>query len=164
MLFRPSAAILADVRARYADVLAMRDRVVVVHARRTDYLKSQHNIDFHGPLGTEYYCQALQRITEDVKDPVFLLCSDDPTYWMTILSDVPALQTHPFHILNESSEVATLALLQQFSHFVLANSTFSWWAAWLSESPQRVIAPAKWFGPKGPQHYEDIYEAAWIRI
>lgn len=164
MLFRPSAAALLDVRTRYGDLLAMRERVVVVHARRTDYLKSQHNIDFHGPLTAEYYRKALERIQTNVSNPVFLLCSDDPTYWTTILSEVPALLTHPFHILNEPSEVATLTLLQQFSHFVLANSTFSWWAAWLSESPRCVIAPAKWFGPAGPAHYEDIYEPDWIRV
>jgi hypothetical protein len=81
------------------------------------------------------------------------------------MSELPALQTNEFRFLNDEGDVGTLVLLQQFHTFVLANSTFSWWAAWLAEGPNKtVFAPARWFGPAATQRYEDIYEPDWIRI
>jgi hypothetical protein len=65
----------------------------------------------------------------------------------------------------ETDEIRTLALLQQFNWFIIANSTFSWWAAWLSDAPpENVYAPVAWFGPTGPKNYADIYEPGWNRI
>lgn len=164
LLTRPSARELLRIQHKYKDLLETRDRVVVVHARRTDYLKSQHNIDFHGPLTTAYYNSALALIQTKIKDPIYLLVSDDPMYWVQSMAEIPALQTNEFRFLNDEGDVGTLALLQQFRTFVLANSTFSWWAAWLAEGPKTVIAPSRWFGPAATQRYEDIYEPDWIRI
>jgi hypothetical protein len=87
--------------------------------------------------------------------------------------EIPALQTYEFRFLNDEGDVGTLVLLQQFRTFIVANSTFSWWAAWLAEGQgsrgsaeesKTVIAPSRWFGPAATQKYEDIYEPNWIRI
>jgi hypothetical protein len=82
---------------------------------------------------------------------------------MEVMHEIPALQTANFHILMESDEILTYALLQRFKKFVIANSSFSWWAAWMADAP-RVIAPAKWFGPIGPQSYKDIYCSHWEQM
>jgi hypothetical protein len=164
LLMRPSASTLLRIQARYRDLLDARDRVVVVHARRTDYLKNQHNIDFHGPLTTAYYNSALAVVQTKIEQPIYLLVSDDPLYWIQSMSEIPALQTNEFRFLNDESDIGTLAILQEFRTFVLANSTFSWWAAWLAEGPKTVVVPARWFGPAAKQGYEDIYEADWIRV
>jgi hypothetical protein len=164
LLMRPDAPTLAAIKRdqTYADLLEARDRVVIVHARRTDYLK---HADHHGPLTAAYYKAATAAIHARIADPIFLLVSDDPMYWMEIMSEVPAFQTATFQILMENDEIRTLALLQQFKWFIIANSTFSWWAAWLSDAPpENVYAPARWFGPTGPANYEDIYEPSWNRI
>jgi hypothetical protein len=163
MLMSPSAEMFMRTRQKYVDMLEARDRVVVVHARRTDYLKSPHHIAVHGPLGVAYYREALDRMCRRIVDPIFLLVSDDPVFWIEILSEVPSLMEHTFRLVSHETDVETLALLQQFRHFVIANSTFSWWAAFLSGS-NSVIAPAKWFGPEGPSNYEDIYCEGWERI
>jgi hypothetical protein len=149
---------------KYEYLLKNKDRVVVMHARRTDYVKSQVNIDYHNPLSVEYYRKATDQMLETVKNPIFLLCSDDPMFWIESLSEIPALQTHPFLLLDGESDVASMALLQQFSYYIMANSSFSWWFVWLSDKVKRAIAPAKWFGPKGPKQYDDIYEPMWERI
>jgi hypothetical protein len=163
MLMRPQAVEVDAIRAKYKNLFEVQDRIVVMHARRTDYLKTPHHIAVHGPLDAAYYRNATEKILETISSPIFLLVSDDPMYWMSILSEVPALMKHSFHILMDETDVETLVLLQQFRYFILANSTFSWWACWLAEA-KKVIAPARWFGPAGPRNYEDIYCKDWIRV
>ena len=155
-LFRPSAECFAEVERKYRDLLEMRDRVVVVHARRGDYCKTAESIEYHGPLSVDYYRRAFQKFPAD---SIFLLVSDEPMWWMNVLVHISG----GFTILMESDEVLTFALLQQFRKFILANSSFSWWAAWMADA-EKVVAPATWFGPRGPQQYEDIYCANWERI
>jgi hypothetical protein len=163
ILYGGSQKVLATIRSKYNELLANRENVVVVHARRTDYLKNDWNKQFHGPLSVAYYTRAIAKMTETVRNPVFLLCSDDPLFWLEVIVHVDALQTSPFHILAGEDDVHTLALLSLFENFIIANSTFSWWAAWLAFA-KHVYAPANWFGPAGPQQYEDIYDPSWIRI
>ena len=150
---------LEYIQAKYASLLKQKERVVVVHARRTDYLHKA-NAPIHGPLTIDYYQRAIERMSTLVESPIFLLCSDDNRFWTENASVLPE---NDYHILSKDSDVNTLALLQQFPHFIIANSTFSWWAAWLAEA-RNVIAPTCWFGPAGPQRYEDIYESTWERM
>lgn len=159
-LFAPSFAIEKRIREEYANLMEMRDRVVVVHARRGDYLKA---VEHHGVLGVDYYRAAMSRMIEKVKDPHFLLVAEEPLWFLEVLGDLPALQTHPFQILMEQDEVVTMGLLQKFRHFVIANSSFSWWFSWLADS-RSVVAPRQWFGPTGPKKWEDIYEDGWERV
>lgn len=157
-----SPELVQHVKKKWEWLLAVKEQVVVVHARRTDYLKAAA---FHGPLPAEYYKQATAKMLETVENPIFLLVSDDPTFWSEIREHVPALQAHNYVVLQSANDVETLGLLQQFQYFILANSTFSWWFTWLAKAT-RVIAPTKWFGPCGPKphEYEDIYEPEWIRL
>ncbi len=159
-LFAPGADCLATVRERYSDLLEMRERVVVVHARRGDYVKAAAH---HGPLEPAYYERAMQCTQQKVRNPLYLLVSDEPMWWMQVMSEIPQLQQHAFRILMETDEVVTFALLQQFSAFIVANSSYSWWTAWLAEG-NPVIAPAAWFGPEGPKQWEDIYMNHWVRV
>jgi hypothetical protein len=159
---KPQPTLLLRLQQTYNFLFQQKENVVVIHARRTDYLKSQWNIDFHGPLSVDYYKDAIQEIGKYVENPTFVLCSDDPQYWFETIPKIHQLQEHPIHILVED-EISTMALLQQFSYFVIANSSFSWWSAWLSDA-KKVICPKQWFGPRGPSNYEDIYESDWKRI
>lgn len=162
-MMQPSAEVMREIQDRYASLLAMRGRVVVMHARRGDYC-SDGGI-FHGPLETDYYVKATEKMCEYVKQPHYLLCSDDAEYWRESVPKIPLLAAADYTILGEESDVNTLALLQQFSHFVIANSSFSWWSAWLAADEKKVIAPNRWFGPAGPaaQFYQDIYDEGWVK-
>jgi hypothetical protein len=143
-------------------------KVVVVHARRGDYTTTEAARKYHGPLNVAYYKEAIDRmlVTANIQDPLFLLCSDDPLFWLEAIPAIPALQTYTFRILGpEVSDVETLALLQQFGHFVIANSSYSWWSAFLSDAETPVvISPRRWFGPAGPKEFEDVYPSTWLRV
>lgn len=159
--------VLKRIREKYATLLAQSDRIVVVHARRTDYCANDYARAVHGPLSVDYYVRGIARMDAVVPDAHFLLVADDPSWWSQVIPACPTLGVAgSYTVLDEPDEVLTLGLLQQFRAFVLANSTFSWWAAWLAgqAGATRVIAPAEWTGPKGMRPFEDIYCAEWEKI
>ena len=171
-LFAPRLAVVRSVHEKCAALLACPENVIVVHARRGDYCKNAGMIAFHGPLPVRYYVEALTRsvaaaAAATAAAPQLLFVSDDNTFWTDEV--FPALPTNvarlPRHVLEGLDEEETLYLLSQFKYFIIANSTFSWWGAWLSGTdPANVIAPAAWFGPAGLREYEDIYEVGWTRL
>jgi hypothetical protein len=162
-LFAPSGFVVRNIQLKYEELLSQKDRVVVVHARRGDYLTSAWNISVHGPLSVTYYFNSMELMKTYVSDPIYLLCSDEPMYWIENMAALPELQTHQFHILNDEDDIHTLALLSQFKHFIVANSTFSLWAATLAHA-KHVIAPKQWYGPRGPAYFAELFDPSWILI
>jgi hypothetical protein len=155
-LFTPPPWI-QSVQEAYHTLLEQSHRIIVLHCRQTDYLTHR---EIHGPLTMDYYRRAIERARSWVEDPLFLLCGDDPSFWAPLCAELPSTA---YHVLEEPSDVRTFLLLQQCKHFIMSNSTFIWWCVYLS-SAEHVIAPATWFGPKGPSPFHDIYEATWIRM
>lgn len=152
-----ASSCVQSVQEAYHTLLAQSHRVIVVHCRQTDYLTHR---EIHGPLTMDYYRRAIEKARSWVEDPLFLLCGDDPSFWSPLCAELPSTT---YHVLEEPSDVRTFLLLQQFRHFIMSNSTFIWWCVYLSSS-DHVIAPAQWFGPKGPSPFHDIYEATWIQM
>jgi len=160
-LMKPSRELFEEVNNKYKYLIENKERVIVVHARRTDYIAYA---DFHNPLSTSYYIQSIDKMLEKISNPIFLLTSDDNNYWNELKQDYPKLNEYEQYILDNETDINSMTLLQQFSYYIMSNSTFIWWCVWLSDYTKYVIAPSKWFGPKGPQDYEDIYEESWERI
>lgn len=164
LLMKPSKSVLTILNEKYGALLQNAHRIVVMHARRTDYCTNETQRQFHNPQDISYYRVASERVCKEVKKPYFLLCGDDNTFWTENIAGLPNVVANDFKILDEPNEVIGMALLQQFSHFIISNSTFAWWFAWLADEPKKVYVPSKWFGPTGPSDYEDIYEPEWERI
>lgn len=139
-------------------------RSVFLTVRRTDYTKS----DYHGILPMEYYLEACKIIANKVEDPHFFVFSDEPEwvkqhfklpYEMTIGGNFD--QTTNKHLGREDEE---LWLMSQCKHAVMANSSYSWWGAWLNPSYDRiVIAPKRWF-LNSNEDPRDIVPERWLRI
>lgn len=159
-LFRPSNQLLTTIQEKYHQLFEKKERVIVIHARRTDYLTYR---EIHGPLDSSYYQEAVTRILQRISHPIFLLCGDDPMYWNEIRNAIPEVFQHEYMILDRETDIHTFALLQQFQHFIMSNSTFIWWCVWLA-SARNVFVPSTWFGPAGPPIYDDIYEKEWEKI
>jgi hypothetical protein len=116
---------------------------VAVHVRRGDYAANEHMRSVHGVLPAEYYAGAAAQIAQSGRQPEFFVFSDDPEWaeqnfrlpWPTRVASRPT-----------QSPGDDFRLMMSCRHFVLANSSFSWWGAWLGEKPQSiVIAPKRWF-------------------
>lgn len=155
-LFTPSLTIQSSVTERYADLLTEKSRrcSVVVHVRRTDYLKA---FNFHVVTTPEYYKRAITEIHKRVPGARILVFSDD-LRWCQEQSFFPENTV----FIDEPDECCALWLMAQFRNYIIANSSFSWWATWLGDRAQNVIAPNRWFGPSGPQDFQDIYEPEWV--
>jgi hypothetical protein len=162
-LFRAPSDMEHAVFHAYPDLMRCAHRVIVLHARRTDYL--QH-AGFHGPLPMSYYQQAVERCLAEkwVEDPLFLLTGDDPSFWAHLETDLPHVHARSHILLQGESDVRTFILLQQFRHFIMSNSTFIWWAVWMAGPSARCIVPKQWFGPQGLSEWEDVYEPRWMRL
>lgn len=150
-LFTPAPAVVATVRARYAELLADPTAWTVVHIRRGDYLKHP---TYHGILTEDYYRRAV---------------ATAPTSRLLVFSDdIEWCRSRPWlagaRFVDEPDAAVALHLMSQFENYIMSNSTFSWWAVWLGREAKTVLAPAAWFGPAGPQDYEDIYEPGWKRL
>jgi len=110
---------------------------VFLHVRRGDYLQ-QPFTDYHGLMGLDYYERAVQHIISRVANPRFIVFSDDAEW---------CKQNLPYEVVTGFAAHEDLYLMSRCKHAVIANSTFSWWSAWLGdEQPDRiVIAPSRWF-------------------
>lgn len=129
---------------------------VSIHIRRGDY-----TLDVEGnvALSMDYYTRAIRRIQESVRTPTFFVFSDDIEFARTNLSrDISAV----FVEHNDSFAAhEDLRLMSACRHHIIANSTFSWWGAWLNPRTDKiVIAPRNWMVARRPS-YDDIFPPSW---
>ncbi|PJE36679.1 alpha-1,2-fucosyltransferase [Pseudooceanicola lipolyticus] len=132
---------------------------ISLHVRRGDYVA----LKAHVLCDQSYYDTALARILEGVSGtPTVFVFSDDPG-WARDNLQLPCDKVIVDHNGPER-DFEDMRLMSLCNHHVIANSSFSWWAAWLNPSPQkRVAAPARWFGEPG-MHNPDILPEGWMRI
>jgi hypothetical protein len=113
---------------------------VAVHVRRTDFL----NIRSHQVCGTNYYREAMDMFRGMIDNPIFHIFSDDPDWCRATFTETDQEVIQDARM--SESPLNDLHLMSHASHHIIANSTYSWWAAWLGEKPgQRVILPDRWF-------------------
>ena len=130
------------------------DYELMIHIRLTDY---RNFATYHTNLETtKYYQNALSRM-KDIRVITTLLVSDNIHEAVTL----PPFKTCLGLQVSESSEEFDFAMLTQAKRLIIANSSFSAFAAILNKNVERVIAPKEWFGPDGPQNWRDIYSPDW---
>lgn len=117
---------------------------VMVHVRRGDYVHSQSAARVHGALPLAYYERALEHVQSRVQRPRLFVFSDDIEWVRAHLRhEMPA--TYVTSADHETAVIDELMLMRQCRHHVIANSSLSWWGAWLSDAPGKtVIAPRQW--------------------
>ena len=136
---------------------------VSVHVRRGDYVADPETRAMHGACSLDYYHSAMAMLAAKVPRPIFFIFSDDPE-WVRHHLSVPWPHEYVMHNSPRAAH-ADLRLMSQCKHHIIANSTFSWWSAWLNPSPAKiVIMPKQWFGPSATQETHNIAPTEWLRI
>ena len=134
---------------------------VAIHIRRGDYVTNPSANQYHGVCSLEYYYQAVALIAERVGNPHFFIFSDE---WDWVRENFHI--NYPVTIINNNANwpEQDLRLMSACRHHIIANSSFSWWGAWLGTHPDRiVIAPQKWFNT--PEHCtQDLLPEYWLKI
>lgn len=134
---------------------------VSVHFRRCDYVNDFVTNKYHGICSEDYYRKAITQINLKIANPYYFLFSDE-TEWLekNFKSD------QPYSIIQGNSGYIDLHLMSLCKHNIIANSSFSWWGAWLNTNPEKtIIAPKNWFVNKemNNQTY-DLIPNKWIRL
>jgi len=135
---------------------------VSLHVRRGDYVNDRNTSRHHGICSLEYYAAAVGYITDHVENPHIFIFSDDQEWAEENLN----FRCHTkFAALNSNNRgVFDMVLMQHCRHHIIANSSFSWWGAWLNPSPHKiVIAPRIWF-QKASQDTRDLIPPTWIKL
>jgi hypothetical protein len=125
---------------------------VSLHVRRGDYLKSN---GFHPTCSMDYYEKAMAEFPEDTQ---FLVFSDDIGWCKE------SFKGKNFNFIEEE-DYLELLLTSLCRHNIIANSSFSWWGAWLNQNPEKqVFYPSNWFGPDSNIDTRDLTPQEWKRI
>ena len=145
---------------RRPPILPMRQEIlsnaVAVHVRLTDNL-SERALAFHGNLlDTDYYDKAMSYMALNIENPTFVVFSDDPAWCQK------NLHWKDSFVMFGNKPHEDIWEMSRYPHAIIANSSFSWWGAWLS--PQKiVVAPKRWF--KVPvAGAEDIVPERWVKL
>lgn len=133
---------------------------VSLHVRRGDYLTS----GFIEPMSMDYYRKAIKLMEERLNNPFFYVFTDEPQWVQDEFKfDIPFKLITSNIDNNSYKDIILMSLCQ---HNIIANSSFSWWGAWLNVNPNKiVIAPKKWYASAQRNKYAaDITPKDWIRL
>lgn len=127
---------------------------ICLHIRRGDFIFSNHEV-----CNKEYYFKAIKEIKKHVKQPKFFIFSDDINW----VKENIEINEEVVYIEGNNPNYEELRLMYSCKHFIISNSSFSFWAQYLSDNKNKItIAPSKWF--LNPNQRVDIYEDDWIII
>jgi hypothetical protein len=118
---------------------------VGIHIRRGDYAKT----DFHGMLQNDYYAAGIKLVAEKAGPVRLFIFSDEPDWVQENMQF-----DYPYELISfnrDEKNFFDMELMKNCRHNIIANSTFSWWSAWLNENHRKiVVAPQRWFNQENP--------------
>lgn len=136
---------------------------VSLHIRRGDYVTNKLTNKFHGVVPNDYYPAALKLLAKNTGQKeleLFVFSNDIDWCKQNLKFDYPTT-----FIDGDNSGAEDMRLMKHCRHNILANSSFSWWGAWLNQNPDKVvIAPKVWFQDNVANAETDIVPKEWIRL
>lgn len=155
----------SDLKVRELQKVTTENLTISVHVRRGDYISNPSANAVHGTLDLDYYARAneqlLMFIGENVARVQYIVFSDDPT-WAS--DNLKFLGSNLMFIGGgPTSDFLEMFMMSLSHHHIIANSSFSWWGAWLCQSEKQIVmAPDQWF--RDPLlDSRDIIPSRWIR-
>jgi len=157
MLSSPPTGGNVELAKRIAEVNS-----VSIHIRRGDYVTNRTANRVHGFVGGEYYKEALRRIRDCIPTPYYLVFSDDLEWARRNLGLVDNVIFVDHN--RGTSSYEDMRMMSLCQHHIIANSSFSWWAAYLGYHPgKHVLYPAKWFATSA-KDISSLCPPGWIRV
>lgn len=152
---------MSEVNTAWAERIG-RCAAVSLHVRRGDYVSNARTHAAHGVCSLDYYRAAVRHVAGRVKSPEFFVFSDDID-WARDNLDIG----HPCHYIDHNRGVESyndMRLMSLCRHHILANSSFSWWGAWLNPRTDKlVVAPSRWFAGGG-RRVDDLFPNGWVTL
>jgi len=138
---------------------------LAIHIRRGDYVQDKSIQQYHGNLTTEYYLKAISTVVSKISGLTLIFFSDDNQWVKKEFQNLDHQKMFVDYNTGANSW-KDMFLMSCCNHQIIANSSFSWWAAWLNENPDKmVIAPKKWFEKsEKDMNTKDLIPPQWIRI
>lgn len=135
---------------------------VALHIRRSDYITNKDAANHFAKLSLDYYKKGIEFIKNKITNPIFFIFSDDVEW---VKSNLKIKENFVICDVNTvDNGFDDLRLMRNCKHFIIANSTLSWWGAWLSENEDKiVIAPQQWFVDEIKNKHE-ILLSNWIKL
>ena len=135
---------------------------VAIHVRGKDYIKNKKDIAlFGGICNADYYKKSIKLIEKEVENPRFIVFSDDEEYARSLLNG------RKMTVINWNKGADShrdMFLMSRCKHNIIANSSFSWWGAWMNNNTSKiVVAPSKWFN-NNKINQEFIVPQNWKRV
>lgn len=135
---------------------------VSLHVRRGDYVTDAKTNTIHGTCDLDYYARCIEHLSHKIHHPYFFIFSDDPDW-----AEKNLRITHPVTFINHNGpqkNYEDLRLMSQCRHHIIANSSFSWWGAWLGQHQDTIVyAPKRWFNSPS-FNTQDLLPETWTRI
>ena len=133
---------------------------VSVHVRRGDYISNITAAKYHGTANVDYYYAAIEKISKQEKRPNLYIFSDEPDWCKKNLKFTQPTE----YISHNENGSEDMRLMVACRHNIIANSSFSWWGAWLNQNEHKmVIAPKQWF-LHGESNAKDVIPKSWQKI
>lgn len=138
--------------------LIINSNSISIHVRRTDYLKQ---MDFFGSCSINYYTEAIKILANSSDNPTFFIFSDDIDW---VIKNIQIPYSHIYVSDKEIKDYESLDLMSKCRHNIIANSTFSWWGAWLNQNKGKmIIGPKQWFKNKTSNEL-GIMPEGWLQL
>ena len=166
---------LFDEKVKQLSDVLQKENSISIHIRRGDYVHDKKTNKYHGVCSIEYYQEAINLIKEKISqqkniahnEPIFYIFTDDEKWVTETFSNKEFNEIIPTYINisnNHFKDYEELYLMSQCKHQIIANSSFSWWGAWLNKNSDKIIiAPKKWVNKK-PNPHPNIIPETWIKI
>ncbi|EBN1215026.1 alpha-1,2-fucosyltransferase, partial [Salmonella enterica] len=151
-----------------SDVLKLKERIqgqnsIALHIRRGDYISNHEAMNTHGVCSLNYYISSVSYVKRMVANISFFVFSDDIQWCKENAREIFNSDDEVHYVEGNSQEV-DMWLMSAAKHHIIANSSFSWWGAWLARDANNMtIAPIPWFDKKELSGFDPCPES-WIRI
>ncbi|MGE3549661.1 MAG: glycosyltransferase [Geobacter sp.] len=135
---------------------------IAIHIRRGDYVSNPETWSYHGVCPIEYYTDSLKLIECQIENPTIFVFSDDPAWVKLHIKFV--YPTVYVESCGTEYDAIELWLISRCKHQIIANSTFSWWGAWLNTNPNKIVcAPERWFAI-AHKNTDDLIPNDWQKV